>query len=109
EQEAKPPKVERPAHLLALSARGPQALRAQAERFSRHLAAHPEQGLADICHTAATGRTHFPHRLSVLARSPDELRRGLDSFAAGAAPSSGIQGVASAGSARPKVAFLFMG
>jgi acyl transferase domain-containing protein/acyl carrier protein len=108
ERKAPPGEVERPAHLLTLSARSPEALRAQAERFSRHLAAHPEQALADVCYTAATGRTHFPQRLAVVARSPAQLRRDLDSLAAGAAPATCVQGLAGAGG-RPKVAFLFTG
>ncbi len=68
---------ERPLHLLALSAKSPEALKALAVRFAAHLAEHPRQDLADVCFTANTGRSHFPQRLALAAASIDEARRRL--------------------------------
>ncbi len=68
---------DRPLHLLALSAKSPQALKDLAVRFAAHLAEHPRQDLADVCFTANTGRSHFPQRLALAAASIDEARRRL--------------------------------
>jgi acyl transferase domain-containing protein/acyl carrier protein len=113
-EEAPPPpeataEVDRPLHVLALSAQSPEALRDQAARYAQHLSAHPEQALGDVCHTAGTGRTHFAHRLAVVARSPSDLQKDLQSFAAGEPRPACIRGSREAGAGRPKVAFLFTG
>ena len=63
---------ERPLHILALSAKTPAALQQLIQRYVQYLAAHPSAPLADICYSANTGRTHFNHRLSVLAASTQE-------------------------------------
>ena len=81
-EEAPPPADEpaageRPLHVLALSAKGPEALKELAVRFAAHLAAHPEEDLADICFTANTGRSHFNQRLALTAASIDEAARKL--------------------------------
>jgi acyl transferase domain-containing protein len=72
---------ERPLHLLALSAKSPEALKALAVRFAAHLAEHPRQDLADVCFTANTGRSHFPQRLALTAASIEEARRRLTDWA----------------------------
>ncbi|MBP2472365.1 acyl transferase domain-containing protein [Crossiella equi] len=54
-----------------LSARSPEALRAQAARLARHLAAHPDARPVDIGFSLATSRTTFSHRVVVLG--VDEL------------------------------------
>ena len=59
----------RPAYVLPLSAKSPAALRELAARYARHLAETPGQDLADVCFTAATGRSHFGHRAAVIGGS----------------------------------------
>ncbi|MDA0674634.1 MAG: beta-ketoacyl synthase N-terminal-like domain-containing protein, partial [Cyanobacteria bacterium] len=54
----------RPQHLLALSAKTPAALTAQAQRVAAWLATTTAD-LGDICHSFNQGRTAFPHRLAV--------------------------------------------
>ena len=71
------------AYLLALSGRSPAALTALAARYARHLESAP---VADVCFTAATRRTHHPHRLAVVGRTPEELRQRLEALAAGESP-----------------------
>jgi acyl transferase domain-containing protein len=69
--------ADRPLHLLALSAKTPAALTAQANRYERHLAACRVDSLADVCFSANTGRGQFNHRLTIVAGSLTELRERL--------------------------------
>ncbi|MGI9180911.1 MAG: type I polyketide synthase, partial [Longimicrobiaceae bacterium] len=120
---------ERPVQLLALSGRTRDDLRAQATNFRDYLAGdphpptpspasgrgggtHAEGGgagsLADICHTAAVGRTHFAHRLAVLGAEPGQMVAGLDAYLSGSDVSGLVTGEVPA-SVRPRVAFPFPG
>jgi acyl transferase domain-containing protein len=69
--------ADRPLHLLALSAKTPAALTAQANRYERHLAACRDASLADVCFSANTGRGQFNHRLTIVAGSLTELQERL--------------------------------
>ena len=75
-------RADEPIHLLALSARTESALRELVQRYMRTLAAD-SHSLGDICHTANLGRSHFEHRLAVVAGSPQEARKALKAFLAG--------------------------
>jgi acyl transferase domain-containing protein len=97
---------ERPYHLLALSAKTEQALFELATRYEKHLAAHPNLTLADVCFTANTGRSHFPHRLSVVAESKSQLTDALRDFVAGQERWPIAKGRAQN---PPPIAFLFTG
>jgi 3-oxoacyl-(acyl-carrier-protein) synthase/SAM-dependent methyltransferase len=74
-------RLERPQHVLALSAPRPDALRELATRYVAHLPG-VTAAFADICHTANAGRSHFRHRLAVVAADAVEavaaLRAWLD-------------------------------
>ena len=100
---------ERTAHLLTLSAKSPAALTDMAARYRDRLAAADRTAFADICFTAATGRTHFPHRLSVVAASAEEAGASLAAFAAGDAPAVGVRSGHALPGARPEAVFLFTG
>ena len=76
--------VERPLHLLALSAKTEPALRELAGRYADHMAAHDEQPLAEVAFSANSGRSHFSHRLAVVAHDLASVRERLTSFVAGA-------------------------
>jgi acyl transferase domain-containing protein/NADPH:quinone reductase-like Zn-dependent oxidoreductase len=94
--------------LFALSAREPKALAELAGRHAAALTRLSNDTLADICHTANTGRAHFNERATIIAETPDELRSGLDSLARGKA----ARGVIQAHVTRrdpPRIAFLFTG
>ncbi|MBD3934988.1 acyltransferase domain-containing protein, partial [Streptomyces chumphonensis] len=67
----------------SVSARTPEALRAQAERVREAVAEHPHWSPDEVGHALATGRTWFDQRAVVLGRDRDELLRGLDALAAG--------------------------
>lgn len=100
--------VERPCHLLGLSAKGDDALRALAVRYERLLAEQPELSLPDICHGANTGRAHFGHRLAIVADSHAQLREQLSAFINGQrAP--GVVARAVPSGRVPEIVFLFTG
>jgi len=96
---------ERPRHILALSARSGAALKALAEQYALHLEAHPAEAFGDVCFTANAGRSHFEHRLAVVAAAPQEAQQQLAAFAAGAGPVGGHRKAPQP----PPVAFLFAG
>ncbi|MBI4576845.1 MAG: amino acid adenylation domain-containing protein [Planctomycetes bacterium] len=91
---------ERPRQLLALSARSPTALAALARAMARELEAGAP--LADLCHSANTGRSAMPHRLALTAGSAAELAERLEAFVASGdpRPACGVP---------PRVAFLCTG
>ncbi len=92
--------LERPLHLLTLSAKDEPALRQLAGDVAHFLDAQPDAALADISYTANVGRADFDVRLAVSAATVDELRQKL------AQPP--IVQVAPDAS-RPLIAFLFTG
>jgi acyl transferase domain-containing protein len=97
---------DRPSHVFVLSAREPTALRELAERHAAFLNASSGEPLADVCFSAAAGRSHFEHRLAVPCARAESLRDVLGAFAReGRAP---LHGAIRKG-APPRVAFLFTG
>ena len=106
--EPQPPTVDRPRHVLSLSAKSPAALRQMAGRWSEYLAANPAAPLADICYTAGGGRTHFDHRLALAVETSGAAREKLAAFARGEAPKDVWHGLPGDG-ITPRVAFLFTG
>lgn len=84
--------ADRPQHLLTLSAKTEEALNQLARRYKNYLATHPNSDIADICFTSHTGRSHFNHRLSVLASSSTELMEQLAAFASGQKATGVLQG-----------------
>lgn len=100
--ESAPTKLERPLHLLALSAKSETALQTMAASMRNYLERHPEISLADLCFTANTGRSHFNYRLAAIADSVAELRQQLAAVTIPAEPDQSA-------SSQPKVAFLFTG
>jgi acyl transferase domain-containing protein/acyl carrier protein len=111
----RPRGLERPRHVLALSARSDVALRALAERYAGRLVDADPASLPDICHTANTGRAHFAYRLAATARSVAEMREALERFgSSGAAGAAGsvVTGEAAGGDISDpsnSVVFLFTG
>jgi acyl transferase domain-containing protein/NADPH:quinone reductase-like Zn-dependent oxidoreductase/NAD(P)-dependent dehydrogenase (short-subunit alcohol dehydrogenase family)/acyl carrier protein len=100
--------VERPRHLLTLSARSPQALTELAGRYADHLEANPSGSLAAMAHTANTGREHLAHRAAVAATSFAELREALRGFVADPV-ASGVPSGQIGHDRPPRIAFLFTG
>jgi len=105
--------VERPRHLLALSARSEAALDALLERYRERVGGDDEEA-ADIGFTANVGRAHFAHRLVVPYETKESLAAALSGLATGEAAGAVVGVVAPVvrgiAPARPgKLAFLFTG
>ncbi|MGP1371182.1 MAG: beta-ketoacyl synthase N-terminal-like domain-containing protein [Almyronema sp.] len=100
--------IARPLHLLTLSAKSPTALRALAERYRDFVTEMPDEALAHVCFTANTGRSHFAHRLALVANSSQQVSDRLTDFLNhGATPAVAVAELAK--SSRPRIGFLFTG
>ncbi|HYO72994.1 MAG TPA: SDR family NAD(P)-dependent oxidoreductase [Archangium sp.] len=98
--------MERPEHVLVLSARSAEALRAQAGHYAQALAEGGAE-LGDVCFTAAVGRAHFEHRLAVVGGSAERMGELLSAVEEGREVEGVVPGRAVGPS--PKVAFVFGG
>ncbi|GDY42839.1 hypothetical protein SANT12839_037210 [Streptomyces antimycoticus] len=90
----------------AMSAKTPEALRAQGARLRAHVADHPELSLADIGHSLATSRVSFEHRATLVAAGRDGFLAGLDALAEGRTATGLVEGAVAEGG---KLAVLFTG
>ena len=109
EQEMGPPaSSDRPWSVLALSAKTASALDTLANRYERLLSDQGHPPFADVCFTANAGRSHFSHRLAVVARSAEDAAQRLRACRTSEQVAGMRSGKVHAG-ARPKVAFLFPG
>ncbi|WP_445629542.1 beta-ketoacyl synthase N-terminal-like domain-containing protein [Nostoc sp. DSM 114167] len=88
--------------LLTLSAKSEIALRELARRYVAFLEFHSEVSLRDICYTSNVGRSHFHHRLALVAESSEEFCEELAAFIYNSPPSR-------TGDRCQGVAFLFTG
>ncbi|MBC3986710.1 acyltransferase domain-containing protein, partial [Streptomyces sp. AC536] len=68
---------------IVLSARTPQALRAQATQLATYVEDHPETDPYAIAHTLLTGRATLEHRAVLLTHDRDHLREALHTLANG--------------------------
>ena len=89
---------ERPLHVLCLSANTDAALDKLVRSYRHQVGSDSGQAFADVAFTANVGRVHFPHRISIVARSSADACERL----AEARPVRIAQ-------KRPKTAFLFTG
>jgi len=101
--ERQQPEVQRPLHVLPLSAKSEAALDAQVNQYQDFLKTAEEHqvDLGDICYTAGVGRSHFDYRLAVVSRSADQLLSKLQAkdFAQNKVTNQ----------SKPKIAWLFTG
>ncbi len=103
--------LERPSHLLTLSARSETALRSLANQYLDLLPELPEQDLANLCYTANTGRTGFNYRLAARVATPAALQSALAVFAGGVATDTAktLQTALPGPGKAPAVVWLFTG
>ncbi|MBN1451246.1 MAG: amino acid adenylation domain-containing protein [Anaerolineales bacterium] len=99
--------LERPRHVLVLSAKSETALRELAQQTNHQLGIN-QGSLADLCFTANASRSHFEFRLGVQAGSQEELKNQLDAFVSNTNVHALTMGQAKPG-IQPKIAFLFTG
>jgi acyl transferase domain-containing protein/acyl carrier protein len=76
--------IDRPQHLLTLSARREAAVEELAQLYAARLAGEDEDAVADFCYSAATGRSHFEHRAAIRGSTKSELIAGLEELGRGA-------------------------
>ncbi len=69
--------------LFLLSARGEEALVAQADKLQNHIGNHSITNLKDIACSSALSRDHFSDRLVVTCHNGDQFKSGLDAFLSG--------------------------
>ncbi|MEZ4867747.1 MAG: type I polyketide synthase [Caldilineaceae bacterium] len=101
--------MERPWHLLTLSAQTEQALFEQAKRYHAFLTAYPETDLANVCYTANVGRRHFAYRYALAAESAAQMGERLAALINGDQDPGCCQGHVPADQTAPPLAFLFTG
>ncbi|MCL2936119.1 MAG: aminotransferase class III-fold pyridoxal phosphate-dependent enzyme [Trichodesmium sp. MAG_R02] len=95
-------------HLLSLSAKSESALQALAQRYHSFLQEKPHLSLGDVCFTANTGRSHFPHRLALWGENSSQIQELLQKFSHKQESPGFIPGKFS-GRKPPKIVFLFTG
>jgi mycoketide-CoA synthase len=88
-----------------LSARTPEALRAQARRLRDWAAERPGLDLPSVAHALATTRAALDHRAAVVGPDRDALLAGLEALAQGAPAPGVVTGVARPG----RLAVMFTG
>lgn len=101
------PATNRPAYLLALSAKDAEALRRLAGGYGELLARTSPEELGQIVRAANVGRVHFRHRAAIVAGDGKKVRQALAAFAEGRGAPDVICGEAPR--KPPAVAFLFSG
>lgn len=98
--------LERPLHILTLSAKSEKSLREMAQKYVETL--HLEASFADVCYTANTGRSHFEYRLAMVAESSSQLAEKLGVFITKTNAIGLLKGQVNSTN-RPKIAWLFTG
>ncbi|MFI0857642.1 type I polyketide synthase, partial [Streptomyces sp. NPDC021098] len=105
EQAEKRPLVRPDVVAWPLSAKGEDALRAQAERLRAHIEADTGLHTVDVAYSLATTRSTLEHRAVVLGQDRDRLLAGLGALARGESAAQLIRGVPTEG----RTAVLFTG
>eukprot|EP00913_Durusdinium_trenchii_P010897 g10226.t1 len=102
--ESQEPAIERPVHLLVLSARHEETLQEQATRLREYLIAHPDVSLGDVAQTLTTCREHFERRTAIVAPDNESAVAELQAIR----PADNDQ-FDKQPAGDPRVAFLFTG
>jgi acyl transferase domain-containing protein/acyl carrier protein len=97
-----------PLQLLPLSARTEEALKALVTKYLEVFTEQPDLDLADVCHTAGMGRSHFEHRLAIVAGDLPEAKERLMAFQLGEKQTR-IRAGRSKRSIVPGIVFMFTG
>lgn len=99
--------MERPTHLLTLSAKNENALKDLSKKYSLYMGRYLERAIGNICFAANTGRAQFPFRMALVAATHEEMQKQLDAAVDGK-PSAALA-VGKAGRKKPRIGFLFTG
>jgi acyl transferase domain-containing protein/acyl-CoA synthetase (AMP-forming)/AMP-acid ligase II/acyl carrier protein/alpha/beta superfamily hydrolase len=101
-------KIERPLHLLSLSAKSETGLKDLVKSYEKYLTDRSEVAMENLCFTANTGRSHFNHRLAIVTDSAKQLQEKLAAFRGGREVPGLMAGTVDKG-INQKIAFLFTG
>ncbi|WP_309896269.1 SDR family NAD(P)-dependent oxidoreductase [Archangium sp.] len=94
------PQPPRPVHLLPLSARNEEALRALARSWREHLGRETTDALSGLCAAALAERSHLEHRAALVGTERSTLLEGLETLAEGRAHTSVVRGTVANGAPR---------
>ncbi len=108
-QVAKTNEIERPLHLLTLSAQTKNALLELVSHYQSYLETHRSLAIASICFSANTGRSHFRHRLAIIISNEEDLAEQLAKISAGEETNHVFLRKCPSNHQSPKIAFLFTG
>ncbi|CAK0745421.1 Malonyl CoA-acyl carrier protein transacylase (modular protein) [Gammaproteobacteria bacterium] len=108
-QERPPATVERPQHILTLSAKTEPALRELAQRYAAYCTVDTLPPIGDICYTANVGRQHFSLRINVMGDTLATFGTRLTAWAAGEAVSGVITNLEATPPDKSDLVFLFTG
>lgn len=100
--------IERPLHIVTLSAQHEERLPIVVQQFKDHLLEYPELPLADVLFTANAGRSHFPWRLTATTSSREALVDSLSNHLQGKKDPA-LRAAHPEFIEPPAVAFLFTG
>ena len=99
--------IERPRHLLTLSAKTQHSLEQLTQSLNDSIR-NTQYEVQDIAFTSNTTRAHFENRLAIQASSNEELLKELEDFLNNSDSSLVVSGQAKP-TAQPMIAFLFTG
>lgn len=102
------PVVDRPFHILALSARNDAALADSCRRFAAALKDPSGIALPDLAFSANTGRAQFPCRLAVIGDRAETIVAELEAAADGSESKAVVKGIPDSNRS-PGFCFLFPG
>lgn len=97
--------LDRPIHVLVLSAKHPAALRDGAKQLLRHLGTHAEEHWGNVTHTLGIGRSHLEFRFAAVIGSHADASAALTDFVDGA-PGAYANGRVSSTGMRKRLALL---
>lgn len=72
--------VERPNHILCISAKSAESLKKLVIKYLEFTENLQDRDLADICFSANSGRSHFKYRLAIICESMTSLKTSLQNF-----------------------------
>lgn len=98
----------RSAELVVLSAKSAITLQDLADRWTAFMQEDTLTPLSDIAFTAATGRSHMRHRVAVVGRDKDDVKKKIEAWRAGHISMGLVAGQVKPGRI-PRVAFVFTG
>ena len=99
--------LERPAELFVLSAKTQSSLEELADLWLAYFETNNDK-IRDIAFTSGTGRAHLPHRIAIVASSPEGVQNKLRSWRDGRM-AKGLSSGQTRFRIKPKIAFMFTG